>query len=140
MIYFPQIDNLCRYISFFFIDKIKIKEMAKDIRYNKLDFESKLFQNIIKMICYRAETSFSILLASNYKKKISEMRALTKSLIKIKTNIIPNETEKTLTVELYSLSNNRDNIAAKEICEILNASETKFPGTNMCLFYKLAIE
>ncbi|MCD6441246.1 MAG: hypothetical protein J7L86_05625, partial [Candidatus Marinimicrobia bacterium] len=47
----------------------------------KLDFESKLFQNIIKMICYRAESSFSILLSSNYRKKMTEMRALSKSLL-----------------------------------------------------------
>jgi hypothetical protein len=49
--------------------KITIKEMEEKIRYNKLDIESKLFQNIIKMICYRAETTFSILMAANYKKK-----------------------------------------------------------------------
>lgn len=118
--------------------KITIKEMEEKIRYNKLDIESKLFQNIIKMICYRAETSFSILMAANYKKKIHEMRALTKSLIKTKANIIPNYKNETLTVELYSLSNPRDNKAAIEICQTLNDSETKFPGTNLKLFYKFA--
>ncbi|MGC9374877.1 MAG: putative transposase [Bacteroidales bacterium] len=62
------------------------------------------------MICYRAETSFSILLDANYKKKMHEMRALTKSLIKTKANIIiPDYKNETLTVELYSLSNPRDN-------------------------------
>ena len=118
--------------------KITIKEMEEKVRYNKLDIESKLFQNIIKMICYRAETSFSILLAANYKKKTSEMRALTKSLIKSKANIIPDYKNETLTVELFSLSTPRDNNAAKEICQILNDSETKFPGTNLKLLYKFA--
>ena len=118
--------------------KIKIKDMQEKVRYNKLDFESKLFQNIIKMICYRAETSFSILLSANYKKKINEMRALTKSLIKTKVNIIPDYINETLTVELYSLSNPRDNKAAIEICQTLNDTETKFPGTNLKLIYKFA--
>ncbi|MBL7094657.1 hypothetical protein ISS22_11880 [candidate division KSB1 bacterium] len=118
--------------------QITIKEMAEEERYNKLDFESKLFQNIIKMICYRAETSFSILLAANYRKKTNEMRALTKSLIASKANIIPDYEKKTLTVELYSLSNPRDNKAAIEICETLNDSETKFPGTELQLIYKFA--
>lgn len=112
--------------------------MEEKNRYNKLDLESKLFQNIIKMICYRAETNFAILLSANYKKKTSEMRALTKSLINTKSNIILNETDKTLTIELYSLANNRDNTAAKRICKILNDSETVFPGTNLRLFYKIA--
>jgi hypothetical protein len=118
--------------------KISIKEMAEKDRYNKLDFESKLFQNIIKMICYRAETSFSILLAANYRKKTTEMRALTKSLIASKANIIPDYENKTLTVELYSLANPRDNKAAMEICKTLNDSETKFPGTDLQLIYKFA--
>ncbi|MEA2096574.1 MAG: hypothetical protein U9P73_07790 [Candidatus Cloacimonadota bacterium] len=118
--------------------KITIKEMEEKVRYNKLDIESKLFQNIIKMICYRAETSFSILLAANYKKKIHEMRALTKSLIKTKANIIPDYKNETLTVELYSLSNPRDNKATIEVCQTLNDSETKFPGTNLKLIYKFA--
>jgi len=118
--------------------QITIKEMKEEERYNKLDVESKLFQNIIKMICYRAETSFAILLASNYKKKINEMRALTKSLINTKANIIPNYKDETLTVELFSLSNPRDNNAAREVCKILNDTQTKFPGTNLKVMYKLA--
>lgn len=118
--------------------QITIKEMKEEEKYNKLDVESKLFQNIIKMICYRAETSFAILLASNYKKKINEMRALTKSLINTKANIIPNYKDETLTVELFSLSNPRDNNAAIEVCKILNDTQTKFPGTNLKLKYKFA--
>ncbi len=118
--------------------KITIKQMQEEARYNKLDFESKLFQNVIKMICYRAETSFSILLSDNYKKKTNEMRTLTKSLIKTKANIIPDYKKETLTVELYSLSNPRDNKAAIKICQTLNDSETKFPGTNLKLIYKFA--
>ncbi len=118
--------------------KIKIRNMEEELRYNKLDFESKLFLNIIKMICYRAETTFSILLSADYKKKSSEMRALTKSLINTKANIIPNEINNTLTIELYSLSNNRDNMAARKICSLLNNSEIIFPGTNLRLFYKIA--
>ena len=118
--------------------RIKIKDMKETVRYNKLDIESKLFQNIIKMICYRAETSFSVLLAADYKKKVNEMRALTKSLIKTKANIIPDYINKILTVELYSLSNPRDNKAAEKICQVLNDTETKFPGTELKIIYKFA--
>lgn len=118
--------------------KITIAEMQEEIRYNKLDIESKLLQNIIKMICYRAETSFSILLAVDYKKKTNEMRALTKSLINTKANIIPDYAKQTLTVQLYSLSCPRDNKAAKQICETLNQSQTKFPGTELVLIYEIA--
>jgi len=66
------------------------------------------------------------------------MRSLTKSLIKTKTNIIPDYNKETLTVELYSLSTPRDNKAALEICQTLNDSQTIFPGTNLKLIYKIA--
>ncbi len=119
---------------------IKIKEMDQSIRYNKLDEESKLFQNVIKMICYRAETNFALLLSSEYKKKLNEMRALTQSLINTKANIIPDYTNKTLTVELYSLSNPRDNKAIEIILDVLNSSETLFPDTNLKLIYKIGTQ
>jgi hypothetical protein len=116
--------------------KIKIKEMLENQRYSKLDIESKHFQNIIKMICYRAETNFAMLLAIDYKKKVNEMRALAKSLIQTNVNIIPDEENKILTIELYSLSTPRDNLAAQNVCQFLNETETVFPGTDMKLFYK----
>ncbi len=118
--------------------KITIGEMQEKVRYNKLDIESKLFQNIIKMICYRAETGFAMLLATDYKKKTNEMRALTKSLINTNVNIIPDEKNKCLIVELYSLATPRDNFAVQNICQLLNETKTIFPGTDLTLFYKSA--
>ena len=117
---------------------ITVKEMSEKARYNKLDMESKLFQNVIKMICYRAETNCAMQLAVDYKKKVNEMRALTKSLIYAKANIIPDQQNNTLTIELYSLATPRDNSAVEKICQLLNDTQTIFPGTNMALFYKTA--
>ncbi len=118
--------------------KIKVAEMEEQERYNKLDSESKLFQNVIKMICYRAESSFSLLLANHYKKNANEKRILVKNLIKTKANITPDYANNTLTVSLFSLSNPRENKAVSQVCDTLNDSETKFPNTNLKLIYKLA--
>ncbi len=118
--------------------KIKVKEMSEATKYSKLDTESKLFQNIIKMICYRAETNFATLLAIDYKKKVNELRALAKSVIFAPANIRPDETNKRLIVELYTLSVPRDNAAVQQIMHILNDSKTIFPGTDLTLFYKFA--
>ena len=38
--------------------------MPENEKYTKLDMEGKLFQNIIKMICYGAETTVAMLLNS----------------------------------------------------------------------------
>ncbi|NLB26979.1 MAG: hypothetical protein GX820_09850, partial [Bacteroidales bacterium] len=60
--------------------KISIGDMPEHTRYNKLKTESKHLQNIIKIICYRAETTIANLLAANYRKSSNEIRALVKSI------------------------------------------------------------
>lgn len=40
--------------------KIEVKNISENERYTALDMEGKLFQNIIKMICYRAETAICL--------------------------------------------------------------------------------
>ena len=40
--------------------KIAVPQMPPEVRYNKLESESKHLQNMVKMICYRAETAFAL--------------------------------------------------------------------------------
>ena len=116
--------------------KISIGEMPEHTRYNKLKTESKHLQNIIKIICYRAESAIANLLASYYKKSSNEIRALVKSIIFAKADLYPNYQTNTLTVRLNSLATPRDNLAVREICQTINDYEAVFPGTNLKLVYK----
>lgn len=118
--------------------KISIGEMPEHTRYNKLKTESKHLQNIIKIICYRAESAIANLLASHYKKNADEIRALVKSIIFAKADLYPDYQANVLTVRLNSLSTPRDNLAVMEICQTLNDYEAVFPGTNLKLFFKTA--
>ena len=119
-------------------NKIKIKDMAENEKYTTLDMEGNLFQNIIKMICYRAETSVAMLLNEEIYVKQEEIRSVIKSIIKIKGDIVPNYLKSTLTINLYTQSNPRNNRALEKLCEQLNDSETIYPGTELRLIYKLA--
>lgn len=114
--------------------------MPEQARYNKLKTESKHLQNIIKIICYRAETSISNLLAPHYQRSSDEIRALVKSIIFTKADLYPDYQTNTLTVRLNSLATPRDNVAVSEICKTLNDYEALFPGTNLKLFFKTATE
>ncbi|MDO9614883.1 MAG: hypothetical protein Q7J86_10220 [Bacteroidota bacterium] len=118
--------------------KIKVKDMPEQSRYNRLHLESKHVQNIIKMICYRAETSFANLLSPFYSRSMDEKRMLAKSIIKTNINLIPDYENNSLTVELYSLSTPRENRATKEMCDILNKQNAIYPDTNLRLYYKMA--
>jgi hypothetical protein len=116
--------------------KIKLKDMPDAIRYDKLKVESKLFMNVIKMICYRAETAMAETIAPYFYKEKNEKRMLIKQLFNTPADITSNEEEQTLTITIGSLSAPRYNEAIKNLCEILNDTETIFPGTNLRLIYK----
>lgn len=113
--------------------KIKIREMGGNIRYNKLKTEGKILMNIIKMICYRAETAMANIIDKEY---YNEKRMIIKQIIETNADIIPNEADNTLTVTLHSLSTPRFNVVAEKVAHFLNETETTFPGTNLKIIYK----
>jgi hypothetical protein len=92
--------------------------------------------NTIRMIAYRAETSVANLLAPNYSKSENEIRILVKKIISSDADLIPDYEGKTLLVRLHSLSTPRANHAVKELCAILNETETIYPGTDLKLIYE----
>lgn len=116
--------------------RIKIGEMPENIRYNRLNTESKHFQNIIKMICYRAETYCANVFAGFYGKYENEKRELVKSIINTRGDIMVDNN--TLTISLYSLANPRMNRALEMLCQLLNEANFKYPGTDFNLYYKIA--
>jgi len=116
--------------------RITLKQMPQTERYNKLRTESKLFLNIIKMICYRAETALAEQLTPLFTKAKNEKRMLVKQIFNTAADLIPDPKEQTLTVQLYSLSTPRANRAAEKLCELLNQTETVFPGTDLKLIFK----
>jgi len=118
--------------------KITIADMPEEIKYNKLHEESKLLQNIIKIICYRAETSFAAILSGYYKKNKDEIRDLVKAILLLPANIRVDEKNKLLTIQLYSLANPRSNLALQKSLVLLNDTQTNFPGTNLILNYEFA--
>jgi hypothetical protein len=84
--------------------RIKLKDMPSQTRYNKLKQESKMLMNIIKMICYRAETAVANELGSRLINAKDEKRMLVKQIIQNNAGLVPDYENKTLTVILHTLS------------------------------------
>jgi phospholipid N-methyltransferase len=105
--------------------KIPLKQMPEHSRYNCLNKESKALQNVIKMICYRAETALANLLFPHYKRANQEVRALIKSIIKTPINIEVNQKNELLYITLYPLANQRSNEAINKICDTINKPSVK---------------
>ncbi len=116
--------------------RIKLSEMASQHRYNKLHAESKLFMNIIKMICYRAETMFANILQEYLSRAAEEKRMLVKQIINTAADLLPDYENKKLVVVLHSLSAPRFNAAIEKIIPLLNDTQTIFPGTDLVLVFK----
>ena len=116
--------------------RIKLEQMPEQNRYNKLKTESKILMNIIKMICYRAESAMADLALPYLTRAREERRMLIKQIINNNADLIPDYTKNTLTVVLHSLSSPRFNKAAYELTKILNESQSFFPGTKLRLIYK----
>ena len=116
--------------------RIKLKNMADQSRYNKLKPESKMLMNIIKMICYRAETAVANELGGFLINAKEEKRMLVKQIIQNNADLIPDYENKTLTIVLHSLSAPRFNLAAEKLTGVLNQTETIFPGTDLMLKFK----
>jgi acetolactate synthase small subunit len=116
--------------------RIKLKNMPDQARYNKLKPQSKMLMNIMKMICYRAETAVANELSAFLINAKEEKRMLVKQIIQNNADLIPDYQSKTLTVVLHSLSAPRFNAAAEKLAEVLNQTETIFPGTDLMLKFK----
>lgn len=112
--------------------------MPLQSRYNKLKQESKMLMNIIKMICYRAETAVANELAAYLLNAKDEKRMLVKQIIQNNADLLPDYENKTLTVVLHTLSAPRFNHAAAKLAELLNQTETNFPGTDLQMKFEIS--
>lgn len=113
--------------------KISLDQMPEQTRYNKLKNESTLLLNVIKMICYRAETSMANLLPQTLEE---EKRMVIKQVIMQSANITPDYSKKVLKVTLLALSANRFNQAIADLCQTLNETQTVFPGTDLVMVFE----
>ena len=118
--------------------RIKLKEMPQQKRYNKLKTESKMLINVIRMICYRAESSVASCISPYLARAEDEKRMVVKQIIGSNADLLPDYQNKSLTITLHSLSAHRFNRAAHELSKLLNDTETIFPGTDLRMIFKIS--
>lgn len=118
--------------------KIPIRDMPQATRYVKLHQESKYVQNIIKIICYRAETALADKLAPYYGRAEDEIRALVKAITRLSIDLMPDMQNKRLGITLYPLANKRSQLALAGIIEEVNATHNLYPGTDLVMNFKMA--
>ena len=116
---------------------IQAGELPEEDRFEQLATRSKPFIDTIKIIAYRAESSMAGILREHlHRHHRDEARALAREIYATEANLIPDERAQTLTVELHGMATPKANQIITKLREELNATETKYPGTDLRLIFK----
>lgn len=103
-----------------------------------LDPETKHLTDTVKMLAYRTETALVGLLGPEYARTEDEGRALVREILRSPADVIPDEGAGMLRVRLHGLANPRSNAALRHLCEQLNETEVRYPGTRLRMRYEPA--
>ena len=111
--------------------KIPLSEHNPDMV--RLDTETKLITHAIRMAAYNAETILARALDRAYARAGEEAYALIREALTTSGDIIP--ADGTLTIRLDPLSAPRRTRALAGLCDELNTTKTRYPGTRLTLRY-----
>ena len=115
--------------------KILYRELPENEKFDKVINQRKHFLDTVKLITYRAETALSFTI-KQYMSHEDESRLLLKQIYKTDANLKVDKAKKRLIVEIHKLAHWKDDKILEKLCEQMNHTETKFPETNLVLFYK----
>jgi transposase-like protein len=101
----------------------------------RLDAQTKLITHSIRMAAYNAETILARALNGHYARAGDEAYALIREALTASGDIIPDGG--TLTIRLDPLTAARRTRAIAALCAQLNATQTRYPGTQLILRYQI---
>ena len=87
------------------------------------------------MIAYRAETAMASLIHEK-SKSFEQARALLRELFVTEADLIPDQINKVLLVRVHNMSTKAMDSRLDSLLQILNETQTKYPGTDMILLYQ----
>jgi len=115
---------------------IDVHDLPEDQQFKQLSTQSKHLIDTIKMTAYRAETAMANSLRENMSHP-DEVRTLLRALYKTEADLLPDLETQTLTIRLHHLANVMSDNLIQKLCTELNATETRFPRTNLRMVFKV---
>lgn len=115
---------------------IPVKCLPEEERFTRLRTERKHFLDTIKMIAYRAETSLVSILREHLARS-DDARTLIRQIFETEADLLPDPTNKTLTVRIHHLTQAAHDQVLEKLCDALNETRTVFPGTELTLIFKM---
>jgi len=102
----------------------------------QLERERKTLIDLVKMVAYRAESEMARWLTPMLKRHEDEARQFLQSVFQATADLLPDATAGTLTVRFHGLSSPRATRALSDLCEMVNATDTRYPGTRLRLRFQ----
>jgi hypothetical protein len=102
----------------------------------KLATERKHLTNVVKMLAYQIESDLVALVREHYARADQEGRTLVHTALRAAGALVPSDER--LVVALAPLSSAHRSAAVAAVCEALNATATRFPGSRLVVHYGVA--
>ena len=102
----------------------------------KLSTERKHLTNVLKLVAYQIESDLANLIRPHYARADDEGRTLIQSALQSTAALEPVGNE--LRITLAPLSSPHRSQALAALCETLNKTETRFPGTDLLMRFAVA--
>jgi hypothetical protein len=115
---------------------IDVHDLPEDQQFKQLSTQSKHLVDTIKMTAYRAETAMANSLCESMSHP-DEARTLLRALYQTEADLLPDLEKQTLTIRLHHLANVMSDNVIEKFCTELNATETRFPRTNLRMIFKV---
>jgi prepilin-type processing-associated H-X9-DG protein len=113
--------------------RVTAQKAAGDDEVLRLDRQTKRLTDLIKMVAYQAETALLHLLRPHYARHEDEGRSFVASTLALKGDLEVQDGQLRLTLEPMASPNRTRALAA--VCEQLNETETRYPGTALVMRY-----
>ena len=109
--------------------RVPLAEARPDQDLVKLSTERKHLTNVLKLVAYQIESDLVNLIHPHYARAEDEGRTLIQTVLQSTATLKPTDQE--LRITLSPLSSPHRSQAVAALCENLNTTETRFPGTNL---------
>jgi len=117
-------------------DRVPLADARKNLAVVKLSTERKHLTNVLKTVAYQIESDLVGLVRPHYKRVEDEGRTFIQMALQNTADIEP--TDNRLLITLTPFSSPHRSRALEALCEMLNKTNTLFPGTPLQTSYSVA--
>ena len=116
--------------------RVPVAEAQKGQAVVKLSTERKHLTNVLKMVAYHIESDLLELIRPHYKRVEEEGRTFIQAALQDAADLEPIEDQ--LRITLAPLSSPHRSRVLETLCQALNQTHTRFPGTQLEIHYAIA--